>query len=288
MAMEQSTTREKRALLVALVSQIIISAIKVGYGYHAAIVSMKADGFHSFFDAASSVVGLVGVRFARKPPDADHPYGHGKFEYISTMGISLLLFYTAYQVWSESYARFFSGVIPRATTVSFLIILATMLVNYTVYRYQMRTGKEIGSQILVADATHTKSDIWASFAVIVALISIRGGFPLLDPICAILIVFLIIWVGYRIVKESLVVLTDSAIIDSQKVKEVALATAGVRGCHRVRTRGTIHHIHLDLHLEVDSSLDTREGHDVVHEVERRIRNAFRGVHDVMIHVEPHE
>jgi cation diffusion facilitator family transporter len=286
--MEKSIAMEKRALLVALVSQIIIAAVKVSYGYYASLVSMKADGFHSLFDAASSVVGLVGVRFARRPPDADHPYGHGKFEYLSTMGISLLLFYTAYKVWGEAYHRFSSGVMPVANTASFLIIIATILVNYAVCRYQMRVGRELGSQILIADATHTKSDIWASLAVIVALVSIRSGFPLLDPICAILIVFLIIWVGYRIVRESFLVLTDSAIIDSQKVREVALATQGVMGCHRVRTRGTQNHILLDLHLEVNGSLDTREGHDVVHEVERRIREEFRGVSDVMIHVEPHE
>lgn len=285
--MEKSTAREKRALTVALVSQLLIAATKVSYGYYASLVSMKADGFHSFFDAASSIVGLVGVRLARRPPDVDHPYGHGKFEYITTMGISMLLFYTAYKVSSEAYLRLTSGVVPLANAAAFTLILATILVNYIVCRYQMRVGREIGSQILIADATHTKSDIWASLAVIVALVSIRSGFPLLDPLCAIFIVFLIIWVGYQIVKESLIVLTDSAIIDSQKVKDVVLAMEGVRGCHRVRTRGTQNNIHLDLHLEVDGALDTREGHDVVHEVERRIKEEFRGVRDVMIHVEPH-
>jgi cation diffusion facilitator family transporter len=285
LTMEKSTRRENRALLVALVSQVAISLAKLGYGYYASLVSMKADGYHSLLDAASSVVGLIGVAMARKPPDSEHPYGHGKFEYLSTMGISILLFITAYKVSTEAYHRLFSGALPRADLVSFAIIIVTMAVNFIVARYQVRVGRELGSQILLADAAHTRSDIWASISVLVAL---RMGFPVLDPICAIFIVVLIVWVGYSIVKESFQVLTDSAIIDSRRVIQVVLETKGVKGCHKVRTRGTANDVHLDLHLEVDGSIAMREGYDVAREVERRIREEFQGVDDVMIRLEPHE
>ncbi|MFQ6104482.1 MAG: cation diffusion facilitator family transporter [Candidatus Glassbacteria bacterium] len=285
--MKNKTASENQALIIALVSQIAIAFVKLGYGYYAALVSMKADGYHSFLDGASSLVGLIGVSIARKPPDSDHPYGHGKFEYLTTMGISMLLFFTAYKVSSEAYHRFFSHEVPLANVTSFVIILATIAINYLVCRYQENVGRKLGSQILLADAAHTRSDIWASLSVLIALVAIRSGFPILDPVCAIFIVVLIISVGYHIVRESFSVLTDSAIIDSGKVRRVVLATEGVKGCHRVRTRGTVNDIHIDLHLEVDGAMEMREGYDVVKEVERRIREEFHGLSDVMIHLEPH-
>jgi len=287
LSMNPDITRENRALIIALVSQVILALIKIGYGYYASLVSMKADGYHSMLDGASSLVGIIGVSIARRPPDTDHPYGHGKFEYLTTMGISMLLFYTAYKVSTEAYGRLFSDEVPVANVGAFVIILGTMAVNYAVCRYQEREGRELGSQILMADAAHTRSDIWASVSVIVALVAIRMGFPVLDPVCAIFIVVLIISVGYRIVKESFDVLTDSAIIDSQRVREVILDTTGVKGCHRVRTRGTRNDILLDFHLEVDGSMEMREGYDVVKEVEKRIKEEFDGVSEVMIRLEPH-
>jgi cation diffusion facilitator family transporter len=285
--MNTNIRRENRALLIALISQVVLSLIKIGFGYYASLVSMKADGYHSLLDAASSLVGIIGVSIARRPPDDDHPYGHGKFEYLTTMGISMLLFYTAYKVSTEAYGRLFSNEVPVAGAGSFIIILGTMAVNFAVCRYQEREGRALGSQILMADAAHTRSDIWASISVCLALVAIRLGFPILDPICAIFIVFLIISVGYRIVKESFDVLTDSAIIDSQQVKKIILDTAGVKGCHRVRTRGTRDNVLLDFHLEVDGSVELREGYDVVKEVEKRIMEEFDGVSEVMIRLEPH-
>jgi len=284
--MQDNITRENRALVIALVSQIILALIKICYGYYASLVSMKADGYHSLLDGASSLIGIIGVGIARRPPDRDHPYGHGKFEYLTTMGISMLLFYTAYKVSSEAYHRFSSDEVPLVNIGSFVLILGTIAINYGVCKYQERVGHELGSQILLADAAHTRSDIWASIAVCIALVAIRLGFPVLDPVCAIFIVVLIISVGYRIVKESFVVLTDSAIIDSQKVKMVVLETIGVKGCHRVRTRGTTNNVLLDFHLEVDGSIEMREGYDVVKEVEKRLREEFDGIGEVMIRLEP--
>lgn len=281
-------SRENRALLIALLSQIVIAAVKIGYGYYASLVSMKADGYHSLLDGASSLIGLAGVYVARRPPDRDHPYGHGKFEYLTTMGISMMLFYTAYKVSSEAYHRFTSDVVPNADVLSFIIILITIAVNWSVCRYQIRVGKEVGSQILIADATHTRSDIWASISVLVALFAIRMGYPILDPICALFIVILIIGVGYEIVKESFQVLTDTAIIDPTRVKQVVLSIEGVKGCHRVRTRGTQYDIHIDLHLAVDGKLQMADGFSVVEAVEKRVMEEFDGVTDVMVRLEPHD
>jgi cation diffusion facilitator family transporter len=281
-------SRENRALIVALLSQVAIAAIKLGYGYYASLVSMQADGYHSLLDGASSLIGLAGVWMARRPPDREHPYGHGKFEYLTTMGISMMLFYTAYQVSTEAYHRFASSVVPNADPASFAIIIGTIGVNWVVCNYQIRVGREVGSDILVADATHTRSDIWASMAVLVALVAIRLGFPILDPICAIFIVILIVGVGYEIVKESFQVLTDTAIIDPRRVKQVVLSVEGVRGCHRVRTRGTRQDVHIDLHLAVDGGMPMSECYDVTKAVEERVKEQFDGVTEVLVRLEPQD
>jgi cation diffusion facilitator family transporter len=159
-------------------------------------------------------------------------------------------------------------------------------VNFLVSHYEYKQGRKLKSELLVADSYHTKSDIYASFAVIASLVAIKLGFPFIDLIAALFIVFLIARVTFRIIREGVDILADSSRIDPKEVKGVVNSIPGVYSCHRVRTRGTVDCIQMDLHLELEKTLSLEQVHLLSHQVERVLKERFPGLKDVVIHPEP--
>jgi len=166
----------RNVLLCTLTANIVIAIAKVWYGHFTNSISMTSDGFHSFFDGISSILGLVGIWIAFHPPDKNHPYGHRKYETLFTMTIASVLFFTCYQVLKRVYGSFQEGHRTVVTEVSFAVILVTMAVNLGVMLYELKRGRELQSEFLLADAQHTKSDILTSFSVVIGLIFSRLGY----------------------------------------------------------------------------------------------------------------
>ncbi len=276
----------RRVLWITFSLNLTVAALKAGWGWLTGSVSMVADGFHSLFDGVSNIIGLVGMHIASRPPDRDHPYGHKKFETFAALGVAVLMGVTALEVLREAAERLWSPGGSRVTPVSFAIMVLTMVVNLGVSRYEAWKGRQLASDFLLADAMHTKSDLYASASVLVSLVAVRFGFPLADPAVGLVIVFLIGCMGLRIVREASGVLLDASPLSPAAVAAVAEKTPGVRGCHEIRTRGRRDDIHVDLHIFVDPETPTEESHRISHEVMARIRTEIGGVTDVVIHVEP--
>lgn len=275
----------KNVLLLVLVLNLAVAGAKGIYGYLSGSISMTADGFHSLFDGTSNVVGLVAIRIAEAPPDPEHPYGHQKFETLATIGIALLLFLASFQIIMESVSRFFEPSVPRVGALSFAVMLASMGVSLSVTLYERRRGHELQSDILLADATHTATDIMTSIAVIVSLVAVRLGYPILDVVVALLIGGLIAWAGVSIVRQSSETLCDAARLSPQRVRLIAENVPGVKEVHQVRTRGRPDNIHVDLHLEVNPHLSIEQAHEIAHRAQDAIEN-IEGVTDVVVHIEP--
>lgn len=280
------TTAIRRVLWIILGLNLAVAAAKLAWGHLTGSISMWADGVHSAFDATSNVVGLVGIWAAARPASDCHPYGHRKFETFASFGISVLLFLACAHILYDSYRRFVGGGAPDVTGWSFVLITATMAVNAFVIRYEHRKGDALKSEVLHADAVHTQSDLYSSIAVVASLAAAKGGFALVDPIAAVLIAFLIGRAGFEILAETSRVLSDSARIDPARIQEIALQVAGVLGCHGVRTRGTQHHIYVDCHITVPHDMMAEHAHELVHQVEGRIRAEMAEIVDVVIHIEP--
>ena len=276
----------RRLLWQILLLNLAVAAAKLGYGHLSGSLSMWADGVHSLFDGASNVVGLIGIWAAAHPPAECHPYGHRKFETFASFGISVLLFVACAHILQDSYQRFAGAAVPNVTPWSFAVILGTLGVNAAVVRWERRRGRELNSEILTHDAMHTQSDLYASLAVIGSLIAVATGFPIVDPIVALVIAVLIGRAGFEILAETSRVLSDSARVDPRVIEALACATPGVVGCGRIRTRGTQDNIYVDLDLRVPHDLTAAEAHELVHRVEDRIRAELTEVVDVVIHVEP--
>ncbi len=276
----------RRILIIIFVINISVSLVKGAYGLMTNSLSMTTDALHSLFDSTSNIIGIVGISMASKPPDKEHPYGHSKFETFASIGIAVLLFASCFQVLREAIDRFLNPTVPEVTTLSFAIMGATLAINIGVSAYEYIIGKKLNSSILVADSMHTRSDIYASIGVILGFVAVRMGYPLADPLIAVMITGLIVLTGLEIMKESSEVLLDKALIEESVVRRLAESVEGVCNCHRVRTRGSLGDMYIDLHVGVDSSLSIDEAHKVGLAVEEKIKGSIKGVKDVVVHMEP--
>jgi len=282
-----SRSRDIRAVLVQVLAlNLLVAAVKLAYGLMTGAISMVADGIHSLMDSSSNVVGLVGTAIAARPPDPGHPYGHRKFEVIAALGITFLLFLACYEILTGSVARLMTPRPPVVTRASFAIMILTILINTFVTIYESKRGRALRSPILVADSLHTRSDIYASLAVLAGLAGVTLGRPIFDPLAAFVVVGLIARAGYRIVASSLDVLADARVYSPEEIAAAAMQVEGVIDCHDVRTRGLPDHVHLDFHLTVAPHTPTSESHAIAHRVIESIQGRFPGIRDVTPHVEP--
>jgi cation diffusion facilitator family transporter len=288
MAEAERTASIRRVLWGILGLNLLVAVAKLVYGSASGAISMVADGIHSLMDSSSNVIGLVGTAVAARPPDPGHPYGHRKFEVLAALGITFLLGLACYEILVGAAARLLHGSAARVTPVSYAIMIATTLVNVGVTIYERRRGLALRSAILVADSLHTRSDVYASIAVLAGLTGVRLRLGWMDPAAAFVVVALIGRAGYRIVASSLDVLADARVYSPEEIATAAMQVPGVIDCHDVRTRGLPDHVHLDFHLTVRPETSTHESHAIAHRVVEAIQRRFPGIIDVTPHVEPPE
>lgn len=263
-----------------------VAVVKIALGYMTGAVSILSDGFHSLTDSASNVVALVGVSIARRPPDENHPYGHRKYETMASLGILVFLVIVLVQVLAAAYDRVINGGTPRVFPEGIALMTITLVVNVFVVLYELREAKRLNSEVLRADAKHTRSDVLTSVAVLGALIGVWWGYPLLDPLAAIVVAVFIGHAGWEIVQEASRILSDEIVIAEDDVRAVIGTVPEVLGCHQIRTRGASDHAFMDLHLWVDGQTPLDSAHATSHIVKDRLMKRFPQLVDVVIHIEP--
>jgi cation diffusion facilitator family transporter len=269
-----------------LALNLFVAFAKIALGAATGAISVLSDGYHSLTDGAANVVALVGVRIARRPPDADHPYGHRKFETMASIGILLFLLLVLVQILWNAYERFQSPVSPQVETLSFAVMTGTLLINIVVVTYERRAGYRLSSEVLLADAHHTRSDLLTSATVIAALVGVRLGFPLLDPIAALVVAGFIGYACWEIFQDTTRILADEMVIAEHDIRTVVLTVPEVLGCHQIRSRGSADHVFLDLHIWMNPAMRLDEAHRVSHVVKDRIMSRYPQIKDAVIHIEP--
>jgi len=275
-----------RVLTRVLLLNLAVAGTKLALGYATGAVSIVSDGFHSLTDSASNIIGLVGLRASRKPPDADHPYGHRKFETLAAGGIFVFLVLAVLEIGRTALNRLASPAPPQVTWLSFAILLATLAVNVAVVRYESREGRRLKSELLLADAMHTRTDVFATIGVLVSLGAVRLGYPILDPIGGIAIAILIARTSYEIARDTTGILSDRVVMDEDDIRRVVMGVPGVLGCHHIRTRGPLDHVFLDAHVWFAAESPLRDAHQLSHVVKDRLMEQFPQIADAIIHIEP--
>lgn len=276
----------RRVLIYTLILNWSVAGAKLIYGWVIHSVSMKADGFHSFSDGSSNLIGLLGIWVASRPIDQNHPYGHKKFETLTTVGISVALFLVCFHVIREGIARFVDPVTPAVSFHAFLVMFVTLGINTGVMIYESKKGKELGSDVLISDALHTRADILTSLSVIITLIAVKLGYPIVDPVVSLVIAVFIGYAAVQILRESTRVLSDAIAIPTEEIESVVLGLREVKECHQIRSRGRADDIHIDLHVLVDREMDVHRAHHLSNAIENKIKKDFPGVTDVVVHIEP--
>lgn len=275
-----------RVLWVILILNLIVSLAKLFYGARVGAVALTADGLHSLLDASGNVVALVGIFAARRPPDANHPYGHRKYETFAALGVAGLMILGCFEIASVALQRLQHPHVPQVTLESFVVLSLTLVINLLVVAVERREGRRLQSELLLADAAHTSSDVFATLLVFASFGAARLHIAFADVAASVLIIGLILHAGFRIVKGTLSTLSDERRIAPDLVEAAALEDDDVLEAHNVRSRGPDDDIHVDLHILVDPSMPIAGAHAVGHRVERRLRERWPGLTDVVVHVEP--
>jgi cation diffusion facilitator family transporter len=283
---EERNLKIRQVLIYVLFLNWGVAAAKLFYGWVIRSTSMTADGFHSFSDGSSNIIGIIGIWIASRPIDETHPYGHKKYETLTSVGISILLFLVCFNVVREGILRFLHPVVPQVNLPSFLVMGITLAINIAVMIYESRMGRVLKSDILISDALHSRADILTSTSVVVTLIGIKLGYPILDPIASLVIAGFIGYAAIDIVKESSRVLSDGVAIPTDEIERLVLSIRGVEECHQIRSRGRSDDIHIDLHVLVDPEMHMHRAHHLSYAIENKIKRDFRGVTDVVVHMEP--
>ncbi|NMO21244.1 cation transporter [Pyxidicoccus fallax] len=286
LALQQRNRKVRLVLLAILVANWVVAAAKLVFGLVSQSAAVTADGLHSFIDGGSNVLGLVAMGVASRPADADHPYGHGKFEALASLGIGAMIGIGMLELGRMALDSILNDKHPQVTGTMAGVMAFTLVVNVAVTRVERHFGNKYKSTLLLADASHTMSDVWVTLAVLGSLLLVWLGFPRADGFIALGVMVFVAWVAYGIVRQAVGILSDTARLDPVEVARQTMGVTGVRSCRDVRSRGMEESVYVDLKIEVDPNLSTAQAHEVADRVERTLQDTYPQVVDVVVHVEP--
>jgi cation diffusion facilitator family transporter len=279
-----------RLALLGLGVNVAFAFIKITAGVFGNAYALIADGIESALDAAGSIIIWGGLRYAARPPDATHPYGHGKAEPLAAVIVALGVLAAATVLAIESIREIFLPHHGPAPFTLFVLIIA-VVVKEALFRTVSRLGRTIDSTAVTTDAWHHRADAVTSMAAAIGIsIALIGGekWQRADDYAALFACVVIATTGVRLLRPALREILDTAprggIIES--VRRAALSAPGVIDLDKclVRKMGVSYYV--DLHVRVDGSISVREGHNLAHRVKDIIRGADSRIADVLVHIEP--
>ncbi|MBM5784184.1 MAG: cation transporter [Cyanobacteria bacterium K_DeepCast_35m_m1_288] len=279
----------KRVLLVALAVNVSMTMLKLVIGLLTGSLAVLADAMHSATDGLSSLLGLITNGLSDPRPDRDHPYGHDKYEGLGALAIAGFILFTAFEILKGSLERIAAGLPPlRLDGQDLLLLLIVLGCNLLLAGYERSEGRRLGSQLLLADAKHTTSDIWTTVVVLIGLAGVLAlGINWLDVAMAIPLCVLLVRACWQVLKSNLPWLVDQIAIAPEAIHEVAMAVPGVLNVHDIASRGVLgQRVFIELHMVVDAN-DLPTAHRITELVEEHLEARFGPVR-CTIHLEPRE
>src|SRR5262245_50587313 len=205
---------------------------------------------------------------------------------MASVAILLFLLLVLIEVLWAALDRLQSNSVPEIEALSFVVMGATLAINIGVVLYERRAGRQLSSEVLIADSHHTQSDILTSITVILALAGVRMGYPMLDPVAAVVVAAFIGYACWEILQGTTRILADRIVIAPDDIRKVVLGVPEVLGCHQIRSRGSADHVFVDLHIWMDPAMRLDEAHHVSHVVKDRLMSRYPQIKDAVIHIEP--
>ena len=280
----------QRIALIGMVVSAGLAALKIVVGHMAQSTSVLADGFESAADVLASGTILLALTLAARPPDSNHPYGHGRIETLAGLLLGFVLFSAGVAISFHAIAAAGDVIRPPAAYAVWPLLISIGAKLYMV-RYKYATARRIMSAALMADAANDGIDAVSGLAALIAL-----SLTLLNPVRflhvdhygAFVIGLIVMFTGVRVIRETGMQLMDTMPDPKlmKAIRQVASTVPGVDGVEKCFARKTGLKYHVDLHLEVDPEMTVRDSHDIAQQVRERIREQLNWVADVLVHVEP--
>ncbi len=280
------TASIQRVFFSLLAANLAVVGVKLAIGIASGSLSVIGDAVHSSVDAFNNVAFTVLMRYAGAAPDDKHPYGHGKFEVLGALGIVVFLLVASVELIKSAVGRLVAGTPPPDITgLSLWLLAGTLAVNGWVAWYEARKGRQLSSDLLIADAAHTRVDVMITVGVILGAFASRARVPHVDPVVALAIVVMIVRVAWQILKRGVPVLVDQAAHEPDLVRRSAEGVDGVRSAYDIRSRLAAGIAFAELTIGVSSQLPVDQAHAISDAVERRLKDELR-LDRVVVHIEP--
>lgn len=280
----------QRVTWVSVTVNLVLTLLQIVAGYLGRSQALMADGLHSASDLLSDFLVLFANRHGSRDADANHPYGHARIETAATlalgamlMGLGILL------LWGAGTRLQDPAAIQPVHVVTLYIALLTLIGKEALFRYMMAVARRLRSQMLVANAWHSRSDAASSLVVVAGISGNLLGYRFLDLVAALLVAFLIVRMGWKMAFQALSELIDTALSDEEvaAIRATLESTPGVRGLHELRTRRMGDQALVDAHVLVDPRISVSEGHHIAERARKRVLENH-DVLDVMVHVDPED
>ncbi|MBY7023670.1 MULTISPECIES: cation diffusion facilitator family transporter [Clostridium] len=276
-----------RVSVVTIIGNVILSIIKIGIGIIASSKAMIADGVHSLSDVFSTIGVIIGLKLSSKKADKEHPYGHEKFESLTSVFLGIMLVLVSLGIGFSGIKNLIYGNYSIPGSLAIFAAVISIVSKEAMYWYTLKYAEKINSTSLKADAWHHRSDSFSSIGALIGIIGARMGFPMLDPAIALVISIIIIKVSYDILKQSINQLMDTSIGDDaiKKMNAAIHSIDGVKNIDNLKTRFHASKIYVDVEISVESDISVEEGHKIAMNVHNIIEKN-KDVKHCMVHVNP--
>ena len=268
----------------------VLIALKLWGGFAGRSRALIADAVHSISDLVSDFIVLIGLHFLGKEEDEEHPYGHGKIETLAAIGVGLLLLAAAVKIGYEASMAIYRGNISAPHRFTIIIAAVSVLAKEVLYQVTVRIGKRLGSEVLIANAWHHRSDAWSSVVTLVGVTaaSFVPRLQVLDSYAALFVSFFIVRVAAEILRSAVRKIVDTAPSAEfiQAIKISVERVSGVRQCHDIMARYYARRIRMELHIVVDPGMTVAEAHDIIDRIVEVITTRFEDIDKVLVHVDP--
>lgn len=284
---EDRSAAVRAALLLILFVNLAVAVVKGYVGVRSGSLAVLGAALESLLDMLNNVVGMIAVTVAARAPDEDHPYGHGKFETLGALAIIGFLSISCFELLRAALGMLMRGESPPpADRVMVALLVSTAAINIAVVWYERKRGRELDSAFLVADAEHTRADIYVTLLALSSLLLTRVGLAWADPVVAIVVAGLIARSGVAIVRNTVPVLVDERGVDAERIRQIVRSIPRIRDIRAIRSRsGATGVLFADITITVDGALTVADAHDLADAIEAGIE-AELGESEVIVHVEP--
>lgn len=280
-----------KVTVVGGVVDFVLGIAKIMVGWMANSQALVADGVHSLSDLGTDFIVLYAAKHSHKEADEDHPYGHGRIETIATIGLGVTLMLVAFGIAYDSVQRMndpASLLVPGV--LALVIALISVFAKEAIYHYTKRAARRLRSNLLMANAWHSRSDAISSIVVVIGVLGAMTGYTYLDAVAAVTVAVMIAKIGFDLVRASTRELIDTALEPEvlDRVREKITAVNGVRAIHMLRSRSSGGHALLDVHIQVDPRLSVSEGHQIGDSVRHGLIDNIDEITDVTVHIDPED